>query len=366
MSHLHSPRSEAVAAVLAGTTILALGPSALWASPQDGYADLVTRLAPRIVTVEAAGVADPFQDAPTLAQRLSDDVLRDIDRLLDRPDAGPGLQTVGSGLAVDPEGLIVTNARAVTGAERVEVTLADGRRLPAEVAGTDPLTDLALLRVEGVELPAVAWADPAALRVGDRVLAIGDPAGPGNSVTEGLVSAWGRPADPARDGLLIETDARIDRLNTGGPLVNAEGEVVGLSDAWLALGRGGDGLSLALPADVVQGVVADLRDDGRVERGWLGVNVGPMTADMARSLNLDTPHGAVVAGVQRAGPASAAGLRQGDVILAFQGTPIRDSRDLTRQVASSRPGTEVELTVLRDRAEQPVDVTLGDLAARGT
>lgn len=363
MTPLIYPR-HAFAIALAGSTALAPSFSAAQAASDGGYADLVARLGPSLVTIEETGVADPFRDAPSAPERLTDDVEQGLDHLLGRPAPGEALADTGTGFVIDPEGLIVTNHRAVLGAQRIEVTLADGRSLEAQVIGTDPLTDIALLRVEASGLSPVTWADPAAVRVGDRLLALGDPAGPGASVTEGLVSARGRVADPARDGRYLLTDAVLDGRNSGGPLVDVQGRVIALADTWREVGPESRGLRAAVPADVVQGIVADLRDDGRVERGWLGVEIRPV-AEAGASPGGEAA-GAVVAVVQRGSPAAEAGIRPGDVILRVNDQTIRHVRDLTRTVASSAPGSQAEVTVLRDGLETVLTVTLGERSEQAT
>ena len=269
------------------------------------------------------------------------------------PDFGPGPGTpqggMGSGFIVEADGHIVTSNHVVAGAETVTVILDDGSRLDAEVVGGDARTDLALLKVESDEaLPTVRFAAADGARVGDWVVAIGNPFGVGKTVTFGIVSARGRGTgqNPYQDHLQI--DAPINSGNSGGPAVNLQGEVIGVNTSIVSPSGGNVGIGFAVPVATVVNVVNDLKAHGRVMRGWLGVHIQTVTKDIAASLGLEGPEGAIVARVQPESPAAAAGLEPGDVITAVNQRPVDDMRELTRMIAAIEAGTSTTLTVWRD------------------
>jgi serine protease Do len=270
---------------------------------------------------------------------------------------------VGAGFIISPEGDIVTNAHVVEGADKVTVTLADGTSLEARIVGTDPTTDLALIRVTSeVALPHVGWGDSASLRVGEEVIAIGNPFGIGSTVTSGIVSALGRDINSGLLDDFIQTDAAINRGNSGGPLFDAEGHVVGINTAIISPTGGSVGLGFAVPSQTAKEVIADLADDGQVARGWLGVSIQPVTEDIAAAIGLERPGGVLISDVAEDTPAAKAGLRRGDVVTQVADTAVDGPRNLVRLVSLARPGTELRLSILR--AGQPVDlaVVLGNRA----
>ncbi|HYZ32113.1 MAG TPA: trypsin-like peptidase domain-containing protein [Crenalkalicoccus sp.] len=263
----------------------------------------------------------------------------------------------GSGFIIAPSGYIVTNNHVVGNATRVVVSLQDGTDYPARVVGSDDLTDLALLKVEPRgALPAVPWGSSASLRIGQWVLAAGNPFGLGGSVTSGILSARGREIGAGPFDDFLQTDAAINPGNSGGPLFNTAGEVVGISTAIYSPSGANAGIGFATPADLARPVIEQLLRDGRVERGWLGVSVQDLVAEDGQA---PPRRGVLIAGVERNSPAARAGLRQGDIVVALNGDRLDSSRALVRSVAAAAPGQTVRLTVLRDAREREMSVQVG-------
>ena len=267
----------------------------------------------------------------------------------------------GSGFIVSNDGYILTNAHVVRGADEVEVKLIDKRTFKAKVIGADSRTDVAVLKITANNLPAVKLGDPTKLRVGEAVAAIGSPFGFENSVTAGIVSAKGRSLPSESYVPYIQTDVPINPGNSGGPLFNMKGEVVGINSQIYSRSGGYQGVSFAIPIDVAMEVVAQLKSGGKVSRGWLGVVIQEMTADLAESFGLDRPRGALVSQVQEDSPAARAGLRASDVILMFGGKPVENSGDLPRMVGMAKPGAKIPLQVWRSGKAQELHVVLGEL-----
>ena len=276
------------------------------------------------------------------------------------PQAG-----LGSGVIVSPQGYLLTNHHVIAGASDIEVRLADGREAPARLVGTDPETDIAVLQVTLGQLPAVTLGDARALQVGDPVLAIGNPFNVGQTVTAGIVSALGRN----RLGLstfenFIQTDAAINPGNSGGALVDARGALVGINTAIYSRSGGSLGIGFAVPIDLAREVMESIVRDGRVVRGWIGVEPRDLNAELAESLGLDAREGVLIVGVLQGGPASQAGLRPGDVVTAVASRPVAGTAELLRAVAALRPGTRATLSVRRGgRTPQEVSVTIGQRPA---
>jgi serine protease Do len=284
------------------------------------------------------------------------------------PDGLPRrVSSLGAGFVIDPSGLIVTNNHVIEGADDIYVNFIDGSKLKViKILGHDPETDLALLQVKPDEpLKAVTFGDSSALRVGDWVMAIGNPFGLGGTLTVGVVSSTKRDINAGPYDNFIQTDAAINRGNSGGPLFNMEGEVVGVNTAIISPTGGSIGIGFALPANTAVRVLDQLKQYGATRRGWLGVHVQNVTDEMASSLGLAKPTGALVASVTPDGPAASAGIKARDVILDFGGQEIRTMRDLPRAVVSSAVGTEVLLNVLRDGESLNITVTLGQLPGEG-
>src|SRR5437762_1335879 len=257
-------------------------------------------------------------------------------------------KSLGSGFVINPDGFIVTNSHVVDGAKDIRVTLADGRELPATVLGRDPRTDLVLLKVDAKGLPVVPLGDSARLEVGESVMAIGNPYGLEQTVTTGIISAKGRVIGEGPYDDFIQTDASINPGNSGGPLINAQGQAVGINAAIFSRSGGSVGIGFAIPTNLSKPVLTQLAAAGHVVRGYLGVTIQRVTADLAKSFGLPGAHGALVASVAEGGPAKAAGVRPGDVIVAYDGHPIRHSDELPRLVAETPVGRDVPLTVVRD------------------
>ncbi|MGB7292147.1 MAG: DegQ family serine endoprotease [Thermodesulfobacteriota bacterium] len=266
---------------------------------------------------------------------------------------------LGSGFIISEDGYIITNNHVVEKADDIKVILEDGESYKANVIGKDPKTDLALVKIEPRhKLNAVTLGRSNALEIGDWVVAVGNPFGLGHTVTTGIVSAKGRSLGLGAYDDFIQTDAAINPGNSGGPLFNLNGEVVGVNTAIIA---GGQGIGFAIPVDMARNVVEQLQNKGKVVRGWLGVLVQQITPEIAESLNLSQPEGALVSDVTPGGPADKAGIKRGDVIVAFDGNRIEDMPDLPKTVATNEPGTKSKLTFIRNGKEKTVDLTLGEL-----
>jgi len=274
------------------------------------------------------------------------------------------MQSLGSGFVIDAEeGIVITNNHVIADADEIEVNFSDGGTLPAELIGADPETDLAVLKVDPTrrELTAVEFGDSQEARIGDWVMAIGTPFGLGGSVTLGIVSARGRDINAGRYDDFIQTDAAINRGNSGGPLFDMYGKVIGINTAIISPSGGSIGIGFAIPSQLAVNVIDQLREFGETRRGWLGVRIQPVTDDIAESLGMDRATGALVAGVIEGGPVDDGSIMPGDVILSFDGKPVRTMRDLPRVVAESPVGKEVDVLIVRRGEEQTVRVTLGRL-----
>ena len=276
------------------------------------------------------------------------------------PAPGQRGQALGSGFFIDAEGHVVTNNHVIEDADRIKIILNDGSSYDAEVIGRDAKTDLALLKAK-VDKPIsyVTFGDSDKAEVGDWVVAVGNPFGLGGTVTSGIISARGRDIHAGPYDDFLQIDASINRGNSGGPLFDLTGQVIGVNTAIYSPNGGSVGIGFAIPSSLVKMVVADLKDDGKVDRGWLGVSIQPVTPDLAEGLGLDKPQGALIAEVTPDGPAAKAGLRQRDVVLSIGNTPIEDVRSLVRQVAGLPQGEKVDVAIWRDGAKRTVSVTVG-------
>ena len=273
----------------------------------------------------------------------------------------------GSGFIVSSDGYILTNAHVVSGADEVIVKLIDKRKFTAKVIGADARTDVAVLKITSPRsLPIAKLGDPAKLRVGEAVAAIGSPFGFENSVTAGIVSAKGRSLPTESYVPFIQTDVPINPGNSGGPLFNMRGEVVGINSQIYSRSGGYQGVSFAIPIDVAMEVVNQLKTGGKISRGWLGVIIQEVTADLSESFGLDRPRGALVAQVTDGGPAEKSGLQPSDVILKFGGKPVEDSSDLPRMVGMTKPGVKVPVQVWRKGGAKEINVVLGELPTDDT
>jgi len=320
------------------------------------FADLAARVAPSVVRVTVIGRAEagipemPPQFRGTPFERFFRDQMP-----RQRRQTGQG-----SGFIIDPAGFVVTNNHVIGEAETVKVQLADGRDLTAKVVGNDPQTDLALLKVDaGAPLPALQWGDSDKLRVGNWVLAMGNPFGLGGSVTAGIVSARGRQIGAGPYDDFIQTDAPINPGNSGGPLFSTAGEVIGINTAIYSPNGANAGIGFAVPSNLARDVVNQLKETGRVERGWLGVSIQRLDEELAQAVQASDRKGALVASVQEGSPAARAGLQAGDVVVGFNDEPVEAPRDLVEAVGSQKPGTQATLTVLRHGERVQQKVTLG-------
>ncbi len=274
------------------------------------------------------------------------------------------VQSLGSGFVVDAgQGIVVTNNHVIADADEIEVNFSDGSKLKAELVGTDTKTDIAVLKVDpkGKALTAVKFGNSGAMRIGDWVMAIGNPFGLGGTVTVGIISARNRDINAGPYDDFIQTDAAINRGNSGGPLFNMEGEVIGINTAIISPSGGSIGIGFSIPSELAGGVVDQLRQFGETRRGWLGVRIQPVTDEIAESLAMTSARGALVAGVIKGGPVDDGTILAGDVILKFDGKDVREMRDLPRIVAESPVGKAVDVFLVRKGVEQTVKVTLGRL-----
>ncbi len=272
------------------------------------------------------------------------------------------VSSLGSGFVIDPAGYVVTNNHVIEGADDIEVVFPNGTKLKATLIGTDTKTDLSVLKVEPkAPLKAVPFGDSRRMRIGDWVMAIGNPFGLGGSVTLGIISARGRNINAGPYDNFIQTDAAINKGNSGGPLFNMRGEVIGINTAIISPSGGSIGIGFAVPTEIAENVVHQLIEFGETRRGWLGVRIQPVTDDVAASLGLSQAKGALVSGVVTNGPIKNGEIKAGDVVLRFDGQAVNEMRDLPRIVAESPVGKEVDVVVLRDGKEQTVKVTLGRL-----
>jgi serine protease Do len=327
----------------------------------DSFSELASRLVPTVVniaTTETLKAGTPDMALPDLPPGSPlQDLFKDF---LDKEKAHPHhVAALGSGFIIDPSGLIVTNNHVIDGADGISVTLSDGTVLPATIVGRDNKTDLALLRVHPkAPLAAAHFGDSDHAHVGDWVIAIGNPFGLGDSVTAGIVSARNRDLSAGPYDDFIQTDAPINRGNSGGPLFDMDGDVVGIASAIFSPSGGSVGVGFAVPSNMARLVIAQLRQYGQARRGWIGVRIQDVTGDIADSLGLTSRTGALVADVTKDGPAAKAGLRNGDLITAFDGRPIAESRVLPRVVAETPAGKTAKVDFLRRNKPESVAVTV--------
>ena len=331
------------------------------------FADTVDRVRPAVVSVRVRITeSGPSGESGNLPGVRPGDPLERFFRQFGegqngRPQKPRSGQAQGSGFIISADGYVVTNNHVVENASDVSLTLDDGRTVAATVIGTDPKSDLALLKIkDSGTYPFVSWAGKSP-RVGDWVVAIGNPFGLGGTVTAGIVSARGRDIGAGPYDDFLQIDAPVNRGNSGGPTFNAAGEVVGVNTAIYSPSGGSVGIGFAIPAEVAKDVVASLKDNGSVARGWIGVQIQPVTGDIADSLGLKSQKGALVAEAQPNSPAASAGIRSGDVITAVNGEKIDGPRELSRRIASFGPEKKVDVTVLHDGAEKTLSVRLGAL-----
>ncbi len=338
----------------------------------DSFADLAERVSEAVVNISAAQTVETRSQAqPNLPQGTPfDDLFEEFFRRRgqgDGPTPAPRQQqrrsnSLGSGFVIDSAGIVITNNHVIADANDITVIFTDGQRLKAEIVGKDPKIDIAVLRVKPEKpLKSVKFGDSEKLRVGDWVMAVGNPFGLGGTVTAGIVSARNRNIDSGPYDNYIQTDASINKGNSGGPLFDMNGDVIGVNTAILSPSGGSVGIGFATPAATVMPIVQQLLEFGETRRGWLGVRIQNVDDTIAESLGLGRPRGALVAGVDEKGPGRPAGIRVGDVIVKFDGKDVKDSRDLPKLVAATPVGKEVAVIVVRGGKETPLKVTLGRL-----
>jgi serine protease Do len=346
-------------------------PSASVLQPaMPSFADVAERVSPAVVNVTVVSERPEqvvMRGHPGIPE---DGPMGDFfKRFFDQPGMNMPrkMQGAGSGFIIDPEGHVVTNNHVIDGAEEVDVTLNDGTKLKARVLGRDDKSDLALLKVDaGRPLAYVDLGDSAHTRVGDWVLAVGNPFGLGGSVNAGIVSARGRDINSGPYDDYLQIDAPINRGNSGGPLFDAYGRVIGVNTAIYSPTGGNVGIGFAIPAETVRNVVAQLREHGRVERGWLGVQIQPVTEELASALGLKGTEGVLIADVLPDGPAAGTELQPGDVILKAGGQPIKEYKELPKLVAATKAGTPMKLELVRGGTPMTLSVTIGQMPADET
>jgi len=348
-------------------------PQAANAAPvniQSGFSGLVKTVKPAVVNIATSEMApnadeQDQQGAPDIPPELKDTPFGQLFQQFSQMQHPQkhAEHALGSGFIIDPAGYIVTNNHVIDGATKIEVTLDDGSTLPAKLVGRDKKTDLALLKIDaGKTLPYVSFGNSDNAQVGDWVIAVGDPFGLGGTVTAGIISAHDRDINEGPYDNFLQIDAPINPGNSGGPLFNQSGQVIGIDSAIYSPSGGSVGIGFAIPSNLASNIVAQLKDHGSVERGWLGVEMQPLTESLAKAMGLPNDAGVLVNDVQKDSPASRADVKQGDVITAYNGVPIKTTRDLAVDVANTKAGDTAKLTVWRDGKQQTLDVTIARLS----
>ena len=358
---------QAISVVLVAMSLSVAAPHAVDArSAPESFADLVEKLSPAVVNISTTQTMDvaerPDFEMPDIPPGSPfEDFFKDF--FDERMQRGPRKATsLGSGFVIDPDGLVVTNNHVIDDADEITVKFGDGLELPAELLGRDAKTDLALLKVKPKDpLPYVSFGDSDSARVGDWVVAIGNPFGLGGTVTAGIISARNRDINSGPYDDYIQTDASINRGNSGGPLFNMNGEVIGVNTAIYSQSGGSIGIGFSIPSAIVKSVISQLQEFGETRRGWLGVRIQAVTKDIAEAMNMTEPKGALVAGVEDKGPAKKAGLETGDVIISFDGKDVPEMRDLPRIVAETEVGRTVKVVVVRDGKQKTYNVKIDRL-----
>jgi len=332
-----------------------------------GFADIVEKVKPAVISVRvkidqpASSNSDDDSGLPFPPGSPFEKFFRQFG-MPSMPNGHEIITGQGSGFFISADGYAVTNNHVVQNAENVQVTTDDGKSYKAKVIGTDPRTDLALIKIDGKDFPYVKLSD-ALPRVGDWVLAVGNPFGLGGTVTAGIVSARGRDIGAGPYDDFIQIDAPVNKGNSGGPTFDVDGNVIGVNTAIFSPSGGSVGIAFAIPADTVKNVIAQLRDKGTVTRGWIGVQIQSVTPDIADSMGLQQTTGALVSEPQKDSPAAKAGIASGDVITSVNDQPVKDARDLARKIGTMSPGASVKLGMIHDGSGKTVTLTLGTLPA---
>jgi len=356
-AHDALPARWLAALVFFAALLLASGLAQARSAPES-FADLAERLLPTVVNIATT---------QTVEGRGSDEMEQFFKEFFERHPGVPPPErhqasSLGSGFIIDSSGYIVTNHHVIAGADEITVRLYDDTSLKATLVGSDEKTDLALLKVDSAKpLPATEWGKSEEARIGDWVVAIGNPFGLGGTVTAGIVSARQRDINSGPYDDFIQTDAAINRGNSGGPMFNVDGEVIGVNTAIFSPSGGSIGIGFAIPSALARNVIDQLREFGEVRRGWLGVRIQTVTDELAEGLHLGDSHGALVAAVTEGGPAEKAGIEQGDVIIEFDGRPVTEMRKLPRMVAETGIGKEVKVVVWRKGEAKTLSIELGEL-----
>ena len=359
-THQSNPGAMRAAWLTVLALVLILAQALAAQSRPDSFADLAEQISPAVVNITTSTVVARGTGPSPIVPEGSpfEDFFREF-----RDRSGEGnrprrTSALGSGFVISEDGYVVTNNHVIDGADEIIIEFFSGEELKAEIIGTDPTTDLALLKVEADgPLPFVSFGDSDIARVGDWVIAMGNPLGQGFSVSSGIISARNRELSGSYDDF-IQTDAAINRGNSGGPLFNLEGEVIGVNTAILSPNGGSIGIGFSMASNVVSRVIGQLKEFGETRRGWLGVRIQDVTEDVAEAIGLENAAGALVTDVPT-GPASEAGVLAGDVIMSFDGKDVEDTRGLVRQVGNSEVGKTVRVVVFRDGKTQTLKVTLG-------
>lgn len=341
-------------------TLLVLAQAVMVQARSDSFAPLVERVSPAVVNITTTTLIEGRPGFEGIVPKGSpfEDFFKDFQDRNGGENRPRRSTALGSGFVISEDGYVVTNNHVIEGADEISIEFLDGRKIKAEVVGTDKTTDIALLKVEADKpLPFVTFGDSDTAKVGDWVIAVGNPLGQGFSVSAGIVSARNRALSGVYDDF-IQTDAAINRGNSGGPLFNMEGEVIGVNTAILSPNGGSIGIGFSMASNVVSRVVDQLKQFGETRRGWLGVRIQDVTEDVADAIGLDKVAGALVTDVPD-GPAKEAGIKAGDVILSFDGIEVKDTRSLVRIVGNTEVGKTVRVVVFRDGGTQTFKVTLG-------